>query len=355
MSTMMYVMGQTMKDEAQAAPGHDLGHAVPGSIGFSWERYVLAFVDEHGGWAALTDALIRRGAHADLPTDPQVVEKGLRRLARRGTKTGGQYGQWMIRYLGVPASLESWARWMGQFHSRFADLPSSLRAEQLAAWDRPPISESRAAAWIHLGISSVAMRRRDDALAARRLELAERGAELAGVACRIEVALMRAKLRTDEDRRDDAEALFDAVERALPDPALGDDDRRCYHARLVGQRAYHLTRPRPGEAADLVAAEALFETIADEPFVPFVAFRKANGLAYCRWQRGDVAGGVHHVRLAEQHAGDGGLVRFRIMALNLLARMLEPAEGARVQARAERLAQLLEDEDLLRRVQKRWG
>lgn len=350
-----------MADEAEAAPGHESGHAaVPGAIGFSWERYVLAFVDEHGGWAALTDALIRRGAHADVPTDPQVVEKGLRRLARRGTKTGGQYGQWMIRHLGVPSSLERWARWMGQFHSRFADLPSSLRAEQLAAWDRPPISESRAAAWIHLGISSVALRQRDDTLAASRIELAERTATRAGVACRIEVALLRAKLWTDADRRDEAEALFDAVERALPDPELGDDDRRCYHARLVGQRAYHLTRPRPGAhleptSDELRRAQALFESIADAPFLPFVAFRKANGLAYCRWQLGDVAAGIAHARLAEQHAGDGGLVRFRIMALNLLARMLPAEDGAAVRARAERLAQLLEDEDLLRRVQGRWG
>jgi hypothetical protein len=42
------------------------------------------------------------------------------------------------------------------------------------------------------------------------------------------------------------------------------------------------------------------------------------------------------------------------MALNLLARMLQDDEAATIQARAERLAKLVEDEDLLRRVRARW-
>jgi hypothetical protein len=42
------------------------------------------------------------------------------------------------------------------------------------------------------------------------------------------------------------------------------------------------------------------------------------------------------------------------MALNLLARMLAEPEAGPVRACAERLARLVEDKDLLRRVRARW-
>ncbi len=336
-------------------PGHESGHAASPPVGFSWEAYVLAFVDQHGGWAALCDELLRRAVGADdFPSDPQVVDKGLRRLSKRGNKTGGQYGRWMIRYFGIPSSLSQWAQWMGQLHSRFSDLPSSLRFEQLSLWDRPPVTESRLAPWIHVGMAYVLLRMQENEDAQRRLGMAERGAEQAGAACRMEVALLRAKLFTDEGRRSESEALFDAVQRWLESEELSTEERRCYHARLVGQRAFHLTRPTPGQPEDLRGALTLFESIADEPFLPFVAFRKCNGLAYCQWKLGSPELGQHWARLAEQHAGDGGFVRFRIMALNLLSRMLGETDGGPVRARAERLARLLEDEDLLRRVRARW-
>ncbi|MEZ4362693.1 MAG: hypothetical protein R3B48_21050 [Kofleriaceae bacterium] len=336
-------------------PGHETGHDVTPPVGFDWGGYVHAFVEEHGGWTALCDELMRRAQGAeDFPLDLQVLEKGVRRLAKRGQKTGGQYGRWMIRYLGVPSSLARWAAWMGQLHSRFSDLPSSLRWEQLSLWDRPPVTESRIAAWIHVGMSSVLLRMRAEEDAERRLTMAERGAAQAGAACRLEVALLRAKLCTDAGDRATAEALFDAAEALLPSAELSLDDRRCYEARLLGQRAYHLTRPLPGAAEDLRGALALFERIEDEPVLPFVAFRKCNGLAYCHWKLGDVDAGQRWARLAEAHAGDGGFVRFRIMALNLLSRMVPADEGAPLRARAERLARLLEDEDLLRRVRARW-
>lgn len=65
--------------------------------------------------------------------------------------------------------------------------------------------------------------------------------------------------------------------------------------------------------------------------------------------------GAAYARLAEQHAGDGGFVWFRIMALNLLARMLPEAEASSIRRRAETLSKLVEDDDLLRRVRVRWG
>jgi len=43
------------------------------------------------------------------------------------------------------------------------------------------------------------------------------------------------------------------------------------------------------------------------------------------------------------------------MALNLLGRMLSGDHAAEVRRRAETLAKLLEDEDLLRRLRVRWG
>src|SRR5262245_31754709 len=188
----------------RALPGHESGHDQSPPVGFDWETYVGSFVAAHGGWTALCDELLRRAAHADdFPRDLQAVEKGLRRLAKRGHKPGGQYGRWMLRYFGVPSSLLRWAEWMGQLHSRFSDLPTSLRWEQLRLWDRPPIIESRLAAWIHVGMAAVLTRMQAEADAERRLVLAEHTAEVAGAACRIEVALARAKQLTDQARRRD--------------------------------------------------------------------------------------------------------------------------------------------------------
>ncbi|HEY6726471.1 MAG TPA: hypothetical protein VI197_20695 [Polyangiaceae bacterium] len=348
------------------APGHESGHAQPvpahaaaeasaPPVGFSWETVVLAFVSEAGGWAALSDELLRRTRGvAAVPSDPHVVEKGLRRLAKRGQKPGGQYGRWLLRYFGVPASLERWAEWMGQFHSRFADLPTSLRFEQLNLWDRPPVTESRLAAWVHVGMASVLLRMRLEIDATRRLELAEASAAQAGTACQVEVALLRAKLLTDAGDRDGSRLLFERIEAWLTAPELSTDARACYHARLIGQRAYHLTRALPGSEPDVSGALELFQQIHDEPFIPFVAFRKSNGVAYCRWRLGDTAAGIAEARRALQHAGDGGLVRFRIMALNLLARMLPEAESSAVRQRAETLSRLVEDDDLLRRLRVPW-
>ena len=84
-------------------PGHDPGH--------DWASYVDHFKREHGSWSALADELIRRASAAvDVPLDPGSVEKGLRRLAARKHKPGGDYGRWMMRFFGVPADIERTAR-----------------------------------------------------------------------------------------------------------------------------------------------------------------------------------------------------------------------------------------------------
>jgi hypothetical protein len=332
-------------------PGHESGHASDTPPGLTWEAYVGHFVEQLGGWTALADELVRRASDsAEVPLDLLSVEKGLRRLARREHRSGGQYGRWMLRCFGVPPSVEDWARWLAQYHSRFADLPTSLRLEQLRLWDRPPVSESKLAAWIHVGLASVFHRMADLESCRERLRFASAAAERAGPAAQIEIMLLSARIATDDGRRSEANQLFDAVEALLPHDSLTTTDRLCYRARVIGQRAYHLTKPGPGEREDLRGALALFEQIEEDQALPFVCFRRHAGLAYCMWKLGDPQAGARLARIAADYAGDGGLVRFRIMSLNLLSRMVGAEESRQINQRAERLARQLEDEDLVRRV-----
>lgn len=342
-------------------PGHDSGQDPRPPLGLNWESVVLAWVQELGGWTKLSDELMRRARDEDsIPTDIGAIEKGLRRLARRENRPGGQYGRWLTRYFGMPASLEHWARWMGQYHSRFADLPTSVRWQQLSAWDKPPISETRIVAWIHIGLASVLLRMGDLTSALARLEMAEAVASGAGDACLLEVMLVRAKLQTDMGDKRGAASTLDGAGALLGDAWLGEEDRLCYHARWIAQRAYQLTSPHPQPAEAIAEARRLFESIPDEPFVPFVAFRKCNGLAYCAWRLGWDTKALSLARLAEQHAGDGGLVRFRVMALKLQARIegaspassTAQAHAEKLLRRAERLAELLEDADLSQRLRR---
>jgi hypothetical protein len=332
--------------------GHDFGQTrdTP-PAGLTWGAYVEHFVEQLGGHTPLADELIRRvAAGAEPPDDLQTVEKGLRRLARREQLSGGLYGRWMLRHFGVPAAVEDWARWLGQYHSRFADLPTSLRRAQLRLWDRPPASESRVAAWIQVGLASVCHRQRELESCQAHLHRAEAGAERAGPAALLEVLLLATRLATDADERERAEQLLSAAEALSLDPSLTRADKLCYRARVLQQHAYHLTKPERGRAADVEAALRLFQSIEEDPALPFVAFRKCAGLAYCTWQLGDPIEGARLARLAAEYAGDGGFVRFRIMAFNLLTRMLPPEEARSVSERALRLSRQLEDEDLIERV-----
>jgi hypothetical protein len=318
--------------------------------GLSWADYVARWVSDRGGWVPLADELIfRAGESSSIPGDPHTVERGLRRLARREHRPGGQYGRWMLRYFGFTTPVARWLAWMGQYHSRFADLPSALRLEQLVLWNRPPVSESRLACWIHIGLASVYERMLDDHGVEQWLARAERRASAAGSAAEIEVALFRGRLETDAGCRDAAAALYDRAEGLLDATDLEPGDALPYRARLADQRAYHLTKPIDG-APDHEGARALYTSIADEPYIPFVSFRRAAGLAYCAWKLGDAGEAERLARLAADHAGDGGLVRMRVMALNMLSRVLGPGRAHEVRARAARMAALLEDEELARRV-----
>jgi hypothetical protein len=119
----------------------------------------------------------------------------------------------------------------------------------------------------------------------------------------------------------------------------------------VDQRAYQKNNPPGGEAPDLRGALALYEALPREDIHPFVSYRRDAGLAYGRYKLGDRAAAVELAEAAIGHAGDGGYIRLRAMALNLLARILGD-DGARARARALAIAKRLEDEELLGRIDR---
>lgn len=328
-------------------PGHDLGHPA----GATWETLVRSYVNEYGGWAAFADEFVNRlSTLPDTPTDIQTVEKGLRRLSIRGSKDGGQYGRWLLKHFGIPTDITRWVAWLGQYHSRFADLPTSLNLEQLKLWDRPPLSDSPASAWIHVGLSSVFHRMGEIDGCEDRLRRARKVAPRAGAAVQMEILLFDARIRTDRGDRETSHQFFDEVEELLKDKNVSESDRNCYFARLQGQRAYHLIHPVGDERPDYLAALDLFESIPDRTGIPFVDFRRTEGIAECAFYLGDRDRGVRLAKEAAEHAADGGFVRLRILALKLLSKMSEKDERDRLLEKAQRLASLLEDEDLYRRM-----
>ncbi len=309
-------------------------------LGCTWQRYLDELAREHGGWGALTHILMRRaGPSVGLPEDPGTIERGLRRLKSRGNAPGGQYGSWLLRYFGVPQPLEDTARWMGQYHSRFADLPLSLRESQLLLWDRPPIAESPAACWIHLGLASIAMRRQDHDGAQLRLSQADTATQ---PDAQVEAMLLRARIAMDRGSRANAEKTLTQAHTHIESLPAG-VDRDCYHARWADQRAYHFTHAGP--VPQLAEAARCYRSVNPHSQAAFALFRREHGLAYCHWRLGQHARAVGHARAAVEHAGDAGLLRFRAMALQLLAR-IEPDHASRLLDRASRIAAELEHADL---------
>jgi hypothetical protein len=306
-------------------------------LGCTWDRYLAQLTAEHGGWTAVVDLLIRRaGGAVALPEDPGSIERALRRLRRKGNAPGGQYGRWLVRYFGVPRPLDETARWMGQYHGRFAELPRSVCEEQLRLWDRPPIAQSPAACWIQLGLAASALRRRDRDEAAR--QLARVRSEGLPAAARAEALLLRARLASDTGG--DVAAILDEAAACIASIAPG-EDHDCYHARCVDQRAYRLLH---GGGA-VPAAARLYRSIASGSAAPFARFRRDHGLAYCYWRLGARERAARHAADAAEHAGDAGLLRFRAMALRLLAH-IEPRRARGLRARADRIARALEHDDL---------
>jgi hypothetical protein len=331
-------------------PGQETGHASVGHVAdaFTWREYVHALRDELGGWADLARA-IEGHLQEQAPEGPDSVIKGLKRLARRRHQPGGRYGDLLLRVFGLPPSIKVWGRLMGQYHSRFADLPVGLRREQLLRWDRPPVSDSPAAAWVHLGLASLAHRDRDLDEAKRRLSLAA-DVRKPEAAAQLEHALLTARIASDERRHDvEAEAVLRA-ESLLAHDGLTRTDRLCFQARIADQRAYRVSRNWRSDSSMLAKALALYEAIPSEDVPPFVAFRREIGIAWCLWRQGDPVTAMDRARRAHDHAGDGGFVRLRVMALNLMAGIANEGADGPLRARAGALAEALEDVELRARL-----
>lgn len=313
------------------APGHESGH------GFSWREYVDGLVEEHGSLTAVATHLSKHRAYTD---DIGSIERALRRLRGRKQEAGGIWGARALAAFGLPGAAQARAKWMGQYHSRFTDLPVPLCIDLVRLWDRPPVSEApRAAAWIALAHASCALRGADVEAAAKHVMRAR--AAKGPAEARAETALVEAFIAS---RQDEAKvpALLDEAEAFLEE-AMPDDDRACLRARLVDQRAYPLNR-----AGEHAAAEKLFASLPTSG-PSFARYRRASGLAYAAWRaHGDKATAAALAREACAHAGDGGHLRLRAMALQTLARILgeKSAEARAARARAAAIVDDLDDEAL---------
>src|SRR5262249_10733931 len=120
-------------------------------------------------------------------------------------------------------------------------------------------------------------------------------------------------------------------------------ERDCYHARWADQRAYHLVHAGP--VAHLKQAARLYRSINAGSPAAFALFRREHGLAYCHWKLSNHDRAIRHALAAVDHAGDAGLLRFRVLALQLLAH-IAPGEARGLNRRAGRIIAELEHADL---------
>jgi hypothetical protein len=312
-------------------------------VGFTWRDYVDWLAHEAGSLAAAAEQLSARHQHRD---DTQSIERALRRLRARTRGDGGKWGGRALAAFGLPGAAEQRARWMGAYHSRFTDLPVPVCEDLVRLWDRPPLSQSRQArVWLSLAHGSCALRRDDPVQA--RVHLASARTHLASAPpeAHIELLLVEAYLAS----RHDPAAVVPLLERAQPllSEVQDETQRACLQARWVDQRAYDLNRQRP---PDYPRSEALYRAIPPDSPSLFVRCRRANGLAYLCWKQGRPDEAVALAREACRHAGDGGHLRLRVMALAMLARVSQGEEAADAHRRASAIAASLEDETLRLRL-----
>jgi hypothetical protein len=312
--------------------------------GLDWGSYVRWLVEGAGSLTAVAEALADARQHRE---SIETIERALRRLRAREQGDGGQWGQRCLRQFGLPTAAIDRVRWMGQYHSRFTDLPASLGAELVRPWDRPLVLESRARAWVLLAKTSLALRVSDKEAAWGFYEGAASSADRAGAAAVAEAALVGAFLVYDHDK---AAVLIDRAAEALPD--VTGDDHACLAARIADQRAYPLNRPKRGQPAGHAAALALYAALPDEG-PAFAVSRKGNGMAWTLRALGRRAEAVAWAHRSVEAAGDAGSLRLRAMALNSLAACTDDPEVAtRARGRAQSIARHLEDEALAARFRR---
>jgi hypothetical protein len=123
-------------------------------------------------------------------------------------------------------------------------------------------------------------------------------------------------------------------------------DADCLRARYIGQLAHAHNR-----AGDFERGLALHLELPDGAAIhPFARSRRANGIAYARFRRGERDAALASARLAATFAGDAGHVRLRAMALLMVSRIGGvSAEASDARARARAIATALGDATLLGR------
>jgi tetratricopeptide (TPR) repeat protein len=313
------------------SPGRDPGHQ-----GFSWDDYVSWLVEREGSLAAVAQRLAALRAWKD---DAGSIERALRRLRARGQRDGGTWGARALLAFGLPDAASARTRWMGAYHSRFTDLPLPVCEDLLRLWDRPPIADAPPSAlFLALGQATCALRRQDRARADPHLARARSLTRGAPPDARAELLLVEAFVASDT-------ALLAPLPALLAEP-MDPADRACLHARHVDQLAYG-----HNQRGDYEESERLYRSIPDAA-PPFALSRRANGLAYLRHRQGKREEAARLATEAASHAGDGGHLRIRGMALSMLARVLGSPGGDEPRRRALAIARSLDDESLRLRFAK---
>jgi len=339
------------------SPGQDSGHEPTANAenstdpGFSWADHIAWLVDKHGSLAAVAERLSAlRGYKEDVAT----IERALRRLRSRGQLDGGTWGARLLASFGLPGAVDARARWMGAYHSRFTDLPLPVCRDLVRLWDRPPISDAPASRiWLALAHTTCALRGNEREAAKTHLQRARASFAKAPPEARAEVLLIEAYMASRDDLTQ-VPHLLSQVEQLLTE-SMPKQDKSCLYARWIDQQAYEKNRTAPGKTPDHAGAEALYRSIEEKDAPAFALCRRANGLAYALWKQGLSEQAAASARRAAEHAGDGGHLRLRAMALNMLARIVTGQEAETARARATAIAASLDDEALQMRFEKGWA
>jgi hypothetical protein len=334
-------------EQLDSVPG-EMASEAPTSVGFSWDDYIGELVTQYGSLTAVAERLAEHRGYED---DVGSVERALRRLRSRGLQPGGKWGTRALSLFGLPGRVEQRLRWMAAYHSRFTDLPVALCEDLVRLWDHPPTTERRESrAWLALARCSIALRRGDHRAARSFLDPLRVQVERLPVEVRVEVWLVAAFIASREDPAQ-VPGLLTKVAPLLS-RVKDKDERACFQARWIDQRAYELNKG-PGGEPNHAAAEALYRELPSDGAPLFVLCRRASGLAYARWKQGHRDEAADLARIAVRFAGDAGHIRLRVMALNMLAR-IDPRERE-ARARAIEMSRRLEDEALLLRLERGSG
>jgi hypothetical protein len=330
-------------EEPMAARGQKSGHPHEGGTegaSLAWPVYIDGLIAEHGSLAAVCE---RIAAVRGFKEDVESIARALRRLRRRGSLSGGAWGDRLLATFGLPIDVRERLRFMGQYHSRFVDLPLPLATDLVRLWDRPPTSESRAGRlWLSLARATLALRGNDLEDAAAHLSTAAKVSKGDAIA-EIEVALGLAVIASHA-KPGQVPSELDPVSGWLTDLEGGDAD--CLRARYIGQVSHALNH-----AGEIERALDLHLALLDTNHThPFARSRRANGIAYGLYRKGERDAALSAARKAATYAGDAGHVRLRTMALLMISRIGKAsAEAQEARHRARAIARTLADARLIAR------